>query len=74
MPKAQPEGAARILQKWQKKNMRSLQKSRLRALPTILAIFTKLRCTQGNFRKVTQIYEDLLLKVIEEEPLEYGYV
>jgi transposase len=28
---------------------------------------------EGNFRKVTKEYEDLLLKVIEKEPEEYGY-
>ena len=28
---------------------------------------------QGNFRKVTKEYEDLLLEVIEREPAEYGY-
>jgi transposase len=28
---------------------------------------------EGNFRKITQEYEDLLLKVIEKEPAEYGY-
>jgi transposase len=28
---------------------------------------------EGNFRKVTQEYEDLLLEVIEKEPAEYGY-
>jgi transposase len=28
---------------------------------------------KGNFRKVTQNYEDLLLTIIEEEPLKYGY-
>ena len=28
---------------------------------------------EGNFRKVTQEYEDLLLKVVEKEPAEYGY-
>lgn len=28
---------------------------------------------EGNFRKVTQEYEDLLLEVIEKEPTEYGY-
>lgn len=27
----------------------------------------------GNFRKVTQEYEDLLLEVVEKEPAEYGY-
>jgi transposase len=28
---------------------------------------------EGNFRKITQEYEDLLLKIIEKEPAEYGY-
>ena len=28
---------------------------------------------EGNFRKITQGYEDLLLEVIEKEPAEYGY-
>lgn len=28
---------------------------------------------EGNFRKVTQEYEDLLLEVLEKEPAEYGY-
>lgn len=28
---------------------------------------------EGNFRKVTKEYEDLLLKIIEKEPAEYGY-
>ncbi len=28
---------------------------------------------EGNFRKVTKEYEDLLLEVIENEPTEYGY-
>jgi transposase len=28
---------------------------------------------EGNFRKITQEYEDLLLKLIEKEPAEYGY-
>lgn len=28
---------------------------------------------EGNFRKVTQEYQDLLLEVIEKEPAEYGY-
>lgn len=28
---------------------------------------------EGNFRKVTQAYEDLLLKIVEKEPAEYGY-
>ena len=28
---------------------------------------------QGNFRKVTQQYENLLFEVIEKEPIEYGY-
>lgn len=28
---------------------------------------------EGNFRKITQEYEDLLLEVIEKEPAEYGY-
>ena len=28
---------------------------------------------EGNFRKVTKEYEDLLLEVIEKEPTEYGY-
>lgn len=28
---------------------------------------------EGNFRKVTQEYENLLLEVIEKEPTEYGY-
>jgi transposase len=28
---------------------------------------------EGNFRKVTKEYEDLLLKVVEKEPAEYGY-
>jgi transposase len=28
---------------------------------------------EGNFRKITQEYEDLLLEVIEKEPEEYGY-
>jgi transposase len=28
---------------------------------------------EGNFRKITQEYEDLLLKVIEKEPEELGY-
>jgi transposase len=28
---------------------------------------------EGNFRKVTQEYEDLLLRIIEKEPAEYGY-
>jgi len=27
----------------------------------------------GNFSKVTQEYEDLLLEVVEKEPAEYGY-
>ncbi|MBD1906869.1 IS630 family transposase [Funiculus sociatus GB2-A5] len=28
---------------------------------------------EGNFRKVTQEYEDLLLEVVEKEPADYGY-
>ncbi|NJL80440.1 MAG: IS630 family transposase [Richelia sp. SM2_1_7] len=28
---------------------------------------------EGNFRKVTKEYEDLLLEVIDKEPAEYGY-
>jgi len=28
---------------------------------------------EGNFRKITQEYENLLLKIIEKEPAEYGY-
>ncbi|QLE53341.1 IS630 family transposase (plasmid) [Nostoc sp. C057] len=28
---------------------------------------------EGNFRKVTKEYEELLLEVIEKEPVEYGY-
>ncbi|MBC1280065.1 IS630 family transposase [Nostoc sp. UCD121] len=28
---------------------------------------------QGNFRKVTKEYENLLLEIIEKEPTEYGY-
>ncbi|RCJ15123.1 transposase [Nostoc sp. ATCC 53789] len=28
---------------------------------------------EGNFRKVTKEYEDLLLETIEKEPLDYGY-
>ena len=28
---------------------------------------------EGNFRKVTQDYENLLLEVVEKEPAEYGY-
>lgn len=28
---------------------------------------------EGNFRKVTKEYEDLLLEIIEKEPAEYGY-
>jgi transposase len=28
---------------------------------------------EGNFRKITQEYEETLLKVIEKEPEEYGY-
>ncbi|WP_013334924.1 IS630 family transposase [Gloeothece verrucosa] len=28
---------------------------------------------EGNFRKATKIYEELLLKVVEKEPWEYGY-
>ena len=28
---------------------------------------------EGNFSKVTQEYEDLLLEVVEKEPAEYGY-
>jgi transposase len=28
---------------------------------------------EGNFRKITQEYENLLLEVIEKEPAEYGY-
>ncbi len=28
---------------------------------------------EGNFRKVTKEYEDILLEVIEKEPTEYGY-
>jgi transposase len=28
---------------------------------------------EGNFRKLTKEYEDLLLEVIEKEPIEYGY-
>lgn len=28
---------------------------------------------QGNFRKVTKEYEELLLEIIEKEPAEYGY-
>jgi transposase len=28
---------------------------------------------EGNFRKVTQEYENLLLEVLEKEPAEYGY-
>ena len=29
--------------------------------------------SQGNFRKATPKYEELLLEVVEKEPLEYGY-
>jgi transposase len=29
--------------------------------------------SQGNFRKVTPKYEEVLLEVVEKEPLEYGY-
>jgi transposase len=28
---------------------------------------------EGNFRKVTKEYEELLLEIIEKEPAEYGY-
>jgi transposase len=28
---------------------------------------------EGNFRKVTQEYEDLLLELVEKEPADYGY-
>lgn len=28
---------------------------------------------EGNFRKVTKEYENLLLEIIEKEPMEYGY-
>jgi transposase len=28
---------------------------------------------EGNFSKVTQEYENLLLEVVEKEPAEYGY-
>jgi transposase len=28
---------------------------------------------EGNFRKVTQVYEKLLLTIITEEPAKYGY-
>jgi transposase len=29
--------------------------------------------SQGNFRKATPKYEELLLEVVKKEPLEYGY-
>jgi hypothetical protein len=29
--------------------------------------------SQWNFRKATPKYEELLLEVVEKEPLEYGY-
>ena len=29
--------------------------------------------SQGNFRKAPPKYEELLLEVVEKEPLEYGY-
>ena len=29
--------------------------------------------SQGNFRKATPKYEEVLLEVVEKEPLEYGY-
>ncbi|MDY7021782.1 MAG: IS630 family transposase [Cyanobacteriota bacterium] len=28
---------------------------------------------EGNFRKATQEYEDLLLEIVEKDPVEYGY-
>jgi transposase len=28
---------------------------------------------EGNFRKATKVYEDILLTIIEQEPSEYGY-
>lgn len=28
---------------------------------------------EGNFRKITKEYEDLLLEIVEKEPAEYGY-
>jgi transposase len=31
------------------------------------------RRREGNFRKVTQEYEDLLLELVEKEPADYGY-